>query len=128
MAFGVEYKRLVLFLESFSMYYIYMIRCVDNSIYTGITTDVERRMEEHFSGDKKRCAKYTLVHLPKKLECVWETSDKKKASKLEYHIKSLTKSQKEKVIKTRRLDEFLENKIDINEYIFCEEKFKHGEI
>lgn len=31
------------------MYYVYMLRCKDNSIYTGITTDINRRMEEHFS-------------------------------------------------------------------------------
>ncbi len=31
------------------MYYTYMLRCQDNSIYTGITTDLERRMKEHFS-------------------------------------------------------------------------------
>ena len=40
------------------MYYTYMIRCKDNTIYTGITTDVKRRMEEHFRKDKK-CAKPT---------------------------------------------------------------------
>ena len=34
------------------MYYTYMLRCENNSIYTGITTDVKRRMEEHFSKDK----------------------------------------------------------------------------
>ena len=98
------------------MYYIYMIRCKDNSIYTGITTDIERRMEEHFSGDKKKCAKYTLVHVPKKLECAWKTENKKNASKLEYHIKKLAKSQKEKLIKTHKLSEFLENKIECKLY------------
>ena len=41
------------------MYYVYMLRCKDNSIYTGITTDINRRMEEHFSKGQK-CAKYTL--------------------------------------------------------------------
>ena len=34
------------------MYYTYMLRCKDNSIYTGITTDIERRMREHFSKDE----------------------------------------------------------------------------
>lgn len=48
------------------MYYIYMLRCEDNSIYTGITTDINRRMKEHFSKNKK-CAKYTLKHTAKKL-------------------------------------------------------------
>lgn len=40
------------------MYYVYMLRCIDNTIYTGITVDVDRRMKEHFSKNEK-CAKYT---------------------------------------------------------------------
>ena len=40
------------------MYYTYMLRCKDNSIYTGITTNLERRMEEHLQKTDK-CAKYT---------------------------------------------------------------------
>ena len=43
------------------MYYTYMIRCKDNSIYTGITTNLEKRMQEHFTKDEK-CAKYTKKH------------------------------------------------------------------
>lgn len=46
------------------MYYTYMLRCEDNTIYTGITTDISRRMEEHFCKDKK-CAKYTKTHQAK---------------------------------------------------------------
>ena len=75
------------------MYYIYMLRCMDESIYTGITTDVDRRMNEHFSKDEK-CAKYTFRHTAKKLERVFQTETRADASKLEYHIKHLTKSQK----------------------------------
>ena len=44
-----------------------MLRCEDNSLYTGITTDLERRMTEHFSKDAK-CAKYTYRHTAKRLE------------------------------------------------------------
>lgn len=99
------------------MYYIYMLRCEDNSIYTGITTDVKRRMEEHFLKDEK-CAKYTATHLAKKLECVWETDTRVNASKLEYHIKkSLTKVQKEELIKNQDLlGKFLGRKIDVEVY------------
>ena len=57
------------------MYYVYMLRCEDNSIYTGITTNVERRMNEHFNRSDK-CAKYTLRHFAKKLESVWDTEDR----------------------------------------------------
>ena len=80
------------------MYYTYMIRCIDNSIYTGITTDLERRMKEHFTQDEK-CAKYTKRHKAKKLEAVWTSADRKLASKLEYHMKHLTKLDKENIIK-----------------------------
>ena len=69
------------------MYYIYMLRCEDNSIYTGITKDIKKRMEEHFSKDKN-CAKYTLRHNAKKLEAVWQTENRALASKLEFRIVS----------------------------------------
>ncbi len=80
------------------MYYIYMIRCEDNSIYTGITNDLERRMEEHFHKTKK-CAKYTFRHTPTKIEKVWSCKNRVLASKLEYRIKKLSKPEKEELIK-----------------------------
>jgi len=99
------------------MYYIYMLRCEDNSIYTGITTNIEKRMNEHFSKDKN-CAKYTLSHNAKRLEIVWKTETKGLASKLEYHIKkSLKKEQKEELIKNSYLlEKFLGNKIESEKY------------
>lgn len=103
------------------MYYVYMLRCTDNSIYTGITTDVERRMEEHFSRDKK-CAKYTLTHKPKRLECVWKTENRILASKLEYHIKkTLGKDEKEMLIRNHRLEDVLSDKIESEKYIYMKE-------
>ena len=97
------------------MYYVYMLRCEDNSIYTGITTDVKRRMEEHFSKDKK-CAKYTMSHNAKKLERVWKTENKVLASKLEYRIKELPKSQKEELIKNKCLEKYFSEKIETEKY------------
>lgn len=98
------------------MYYVYMLRCTDNSLYTGITTDLERRMSEHFGKDKK-CAKYTKHHDAKKMETAWETENRVLASKLEYHIKTLPKVKKEEIIRNPiKLGEFLENKIDYNLY------------
>lgn len=99
------------------MYYTYMLRCQDNSIYTGITTDLERRMEEHFSKGKK-CAKYTFKHTAKKLECAWKSENKIFASKLEYHIKTLSKKQKEELIIKNNLEELLGNKIEYKNYVF----------
>lgn len=98
------------------MYYVYMLRCMDNSIYTGITTDIERRMQEHFSKDKK-CAKYTSSHTVKKLECVWETETRVLASKLEYHIKTLSKKQKETLVIEHNLGSILRDKIEADRYI-----------
>ena len=99
------------------MYYIYMLRCKDNTIYTGITVDIKRRMDEHFSKNEK-CAKYTYTHNAKKLEAVWQTENKSLASKLEYAIKKLTKAKKEELIKNKNLEEiFLKNKnIDVKNY------------
>ncbi len=84
------------------MYYVYMLRCEDNSIYTGITTNINRRMKEHASKGKK-CAKYTYTHSVKKLEAYWITETRKLASQLEYRIKNLKKEQKEKIIKNNEL-------------------------
>ena len=99
------------------MYYIYMLRCKDNSIYTGITTDIDRRMEEHFSKNEK-CAKYTYTHIAKKLEAVWEAENKSLASKLEYHIKKLSKEKKELLIESKDLSRvfFNNKKIDVDNY------------
>lgn len=98
------------------MYYVYMLRCEDNSIYTGITTDISRRMNEHFTKDKK-CAKYTFNHNAKKLESVWQTENRELASKLEYYIKKLNKLQKEYLIKNNNLQELFSTKIDVDKYI-----------
>lgn len=104
------------------MYYTYMLRCEDNSIYTGITTDLERRMEEHFSRNEK-CAKYTLRHKARKLEIAWRTDSRVNASKLEYHIKTLSKSQKEELLKdASKLELFLSNKIDTAQYRVAKEQ------
>lgn len=94
------------------MYYVYMLRCEDNSLYTGITTDVERRMKEHFSKGKK-CAKYTFRHTPKKLETYFEVKTRSIALSLEYHIKTLKKEQKEQLIHNKELlKEFLGEKYE----------------
>ena len=49
------------------MYYVYMLRCQDNSLYTGIAKDLQKRMNDHFTRNKN-CAKYTLNHKAEKLE------------------------------------------------------------
>ena len=77
------------------MMYVYMLRCKDGSLYTGITPDVRRRYAEHCAG---KGAKYTKSHPPVSLEAVWQVADKSDALRLEYRIKALTKEQKERLL------------------------------
>lgn len=95
-------------------YYVYILRCTDNSLYTGITTDIDRRMNEH-KYKSKSGAKYTKNHDFKKLEIYFETDNRSNASKLEYAVKKLKKSDKESIIINNNLD-VLKEKIDIHIY------------
>ncbi|MBQ8799000.1 MAG: GIY-YIG nuclease family protein [Lachnospiraceae bacterium] len=89
------------------VYYVYLLRCVDNSLYAGITTDVERRLSEHLTGGKKG-AKYTKTHTPKEMAAVWRVENRSAASKLEWRLKHLTKAQKEMLCKEPgRIAEFV---------------------
>ena len=98
------------------MYYTYMIRCMDNSLYTGITTDIERRFSEHSEKDEKG-AKYTKSHDVIIIEAVWETSNRSDASKLEYSLKHIAKNKKEEIIKdNNKFIEHLSKKIDCEIY------------
>jgi putative endonuclease len=74
-----------------------MVKCSDDSLYTWITTDVERRIEEHNSSPKG--AKYTRVRRPVELVYTLEVSDKSEASKEEYRIKKLSREEKMKLVK-----------------------------
>lgn len=98
------------------MYYVYMLRCEDNSIYTGITTNLERRMEEHFTKSEK-CAKYTMRHNAKKLETAWQTENRVLASKLEYAIKTLKKEEKEKLVSSKvELEYLFKERLECEKY------------
>lgn len=79
------------------MYYVYILRCAGGTLYTGIASDIERRMREHF-GQTEKCAKYTRSHRAESLEALWTAADRSLASKLEYRIKQLTKAQKLRLI------------------------------
>lgn len=75
------------------MYYIYILRCKGGSLYTGITTDLSRRLEEH-SGTGGKGAKFTRSHSVEAVEALWSAADRSLASKLEWRIKQLTRQQK----------------------------------
>ena len=86
------------------MYYTYIIRCGDNSLYTGITNDVARRMDEHFN-KKPAGAKYTKSHGAVRLEALWECESRSCALKLEARIKRLSKERKERLAAGGELSE-----------------------
>ncbi|MEW9079698.1 GIY-YIG nuclease family protein [Terrisporobacter glycolicus] len=73
------------------MCYTYIIKCKNNTLYTGYTTDIIRRMEEHKQGIN---SKYTRANGFDKLEIFFEIDNKSQAMKLEYYIKKLSKSKK----------------------------------
>ena len=103
------------------IYYIYVLRCLDNSLYTGITTDVKRRFSEH---TKRRSSgeKYTRARKVISIEAVWSCISRSDASKLEYAFKKLPKIKKEEIIlNPSLLKTYLENKIDTEAYKYEKE-------
>lgn len=76
-------------------WYVYILRCGDGSLYTGITTDVQSRLEAHRSG---KGAKYTRGRAPLELVYREECGDRSQALKRELAIKSLTREEKKKLI------------------------------
>jgi len=78
------------------MWHLYILRLSDDSLYTGITKDLERRLEEHRSGDG---SKYVRSRLPCELVYVEEHEDRSSALEREAEIKGWTKEKKEKLVK-----------------------------
>lgn len=77
------------------MNYVYILKCSDNTLYTGWTTNLEKRLKVHNSG---KGAKYTRVRLPVEIVYFEEFEDKKDAMKKEYAIKQLSRQEKLKLI------------------------------
>ena len=107
-------------------YYTYMLRCKDNSIYTGYTNNMQNRIKSHFLKNKQG-AKYTKSHEVTKIECVWRSKEKSLACKLEYQLKQLKKSEKEKIIQGEKIKNFLNEKVDCRKYYMLS-KIKINEI
>lgn len=76
-------------------FFVYMLRCGDNSLYTGYTNDVEKRLRAHAQG---LGAKYTRSHLPVKLAGYWPCSSKREALQIEAAIKRLPREKKEALL------------------------------
>ena len=77
------------------MYYVYMLRCRDGSLYTGLTNDLPRRWALHVSG---RGAKYTRAHPPEAIVYREELPDKPAALRRELAIKGLRREAKLRLI------------------------------
>ena len=78
------------------MYHLYILKCSDGSLYTGITTDLKRRVMEHNEG--KAGAKYTRARRPVSVVYSRRFRNRSNASREESRIKSLTRSQKLELI------------------------------
>lgn len=79
------------------MYYCYLVRCSDNSLYCGSTNDLEKRIANH-NTTSKAGAKYTRSRKPVKLVYYETCGSKQEALKREIEIKKFTKKQKEALI------------------------------
>lgn len=79
------------------MNYVYILRCSDDTLYTGWTNDLERRIRAHSNGTG---AKYTRGRGPVELVYFEEFDNKKDAMKREYEIKKYTRSKKEWLIES----------------------------
>lgn len=76
-------------------HFVYILRCADGSLYTGWTTELERRLEQHNSGIG---AKYTRGRIPVEMVYSEEVAGKSEALKRECQIKKYSKLKKEKLI------------------------------
>ncbi|SHH88845.1 MULTISPECIES: GIY-YIG nuclease family protein [Sporanaerobacter] len=77
------------------MCYVYILKCSDNTLYTGWTVDLHKRLKTHSSG---KGAKYTRGRLPVKLVYFEKYEDKISAQKREYEIKQMTRKEKLELI------------------------------
>jgi putative endonuclease len=76
-------------------HFVYVLRCGDDTLYTGYTTDVERRVREHAAGEG---AKYTRGRTPLTLVHVAEFDSRSAALSREYELKQRSRAQKEQVV------------------------------
>jgi len=80
-------------------WFLYVVQCSDGSLYTGVTTDIERRIREH--NGSKRGAKYTRGRRPVKLIYVKDCRDRFEALREERKFKSLSRKEKLKIIEKK---------------------------
>ncbi len=79
-----------------SSFYLYVLSCSDNTLYTGITTNIERRVDEH--NTSKKGAQYTKTRRPVRLVFSKRFKSRSKASQEEYRFKQYSREQKLELI------------------------------
>ena len=101
------------------LYYLYILECSNNTLYTGYTTDIKRRYHEHMSGSYK--CKYTRSFPPRRLAACWKiTSSLSEVLKIEHDIKRLSRDHKLRLIAVpRSLKMMLVDKDYRDETIAC---------
>ena len=80
-----------------SLAYVYILECEGGELYTGITTDIERRISEHKAREGVG-AKYTRSHPVKALRALWKTADMRSAARIEWRIKHWPRKKKLELI------------------------------
>jgi putative endonuclease len=81
------------------MWFVYIVRCADRSLYTGITTDANRRVEQHNCG---RGARYTRARCPVRLVYLESAGDRGAALRREHEIKRMSPGEKRRLVRLAR--------------------------
>ena len=102
-------------------WYLYILRCGDGTLYTGITTDVEKRLEQHRTG---KGAKYTRGRQPLELVYREKCGDHSTALKREYEIKKMPRDAKMRLI--TKADESPDEKAALCEPAICISRGESG--
>ena len=101
------------------MFFVYVVRCADGSLYTGFSADVRKRVKEHYLR-LPAAAKYTKSHPVTDLELVFAVEEKSAAMKLEANFKRLPREKKLSVIeKPAKLFEFLPAAAEWDPLVLC---------
>lgn len=88
---NADQTRLTYIMQAEPIWYIYILRCADDSLYTGITKNIEKRLAAHNNGQG---GKYTAPRRPVMLLAAWQTRGRSHASQLELHIKRQSRAAK----------------------------------
>lgn len=92
-----EHEKQQACLNALNEWFVYLLRCADDTLYCGVTTDLSKRLRQH-NGELAGGAKYTKVRQPCQLIYSERVADRSTACKREYAIKQLTRLQKLRLI------------------------------